>query len=282
VTPIESPRPAGLIERVPSVAPRVGQVWKFAIACVVLLTLLGLWIWARERSTLSLVDRFWKPFLPENSSLVIYSNALFTGDSRSGLKYASPPEGAAETPHDLVDTYTGVGEVSGVYELTRLFDHYHSSFTLKRSRLVTWDEAKQRNLIFVGSVAENPSLRDVTSTTDFSLTIGSGFSGIVNQRPRPGEQELYSEPIYSPDRDYAILAYVAGEQPGRHMLIFSGLTTMGTQAAVDLACNGQAFDDVLRKAVSPNGEVRPFEAVLETTIRGGVPLQTRLVVLHTH
>jgi hypothetical protein len=190
--------------------------------------------------------------------------------------------GGSLVHENLYRANTGVGEVSGIYELTRLFDRHHSSFTLKRSRLVTWDEAKQRNLIFVGSVAENPSLRDVTSTTDFSLTVGHGFSGIVKQHPRAGEQPLYSEPLYSPDRDYAILAYVPAEQPGRHMLIFSGLTTIGTQAAVDLARNGEAFEDILQKAACPNGEVRPFESVLETTIRGGVPLQTRLVVLHSH
>ena len=65
------------------------------------------------------------------------------------------------------------------------------------------------------------------------------------------------------------------------MLVFSGLTTMGTQAAVDLACNRDAFEQLLRQA-APGGTVRRFEAVIETTIRGGVPLQTRLVAFHTH
>lgn len=65
------------------------------------------------------------------------------------------------------------------------------------------------------------------------------------------------------------------------MLVFSGLKTMGTQAAVDLACNRDAFEQ-LRRQATPSGTVRPFEAVIEATIRGGVPLQTRLVAFHAH
>jgi hypothetical protein len=152
---------------------------------------------------------------------------------------------------------------------------------LKRSRLVTWDEAKQRNLIFIGSVAENSALRDLALTNDFSITTGPGYSGVLNPHPKAGEQPLYSEPLYSPTKDYAILAYLPGPQNGRHMLVFSGLTTMGTQAAVDLASNRDAFEQLLRQA-APNGTVRPFAAVIETAVRGGVPLQTRLMALHTH
>jgi hypothetical protein len=251
---------------------------------VLLIVLLATGSWAHHRATAAstLVDRFWQPFMADGSSLVIYSNALFTGDSKTGLKYADPQEvGAQHLPESFVDTYTGVGEVAGVYELTRLFDSHQSSFMLKRSMLVTWDEAKLRNLIFIGSAAENTSLRDVTSTTDFTMTTGSGYSGIVNHHPQPGEQALYSVPLPSPTKDYAILAYLPGEEPNRHMLIYSGLMTIGTQGAVDFTCHPELFQELLQKAKGKNGELLPFEAVLETSIGGGVPLQTRLVALHT-
>jgi hypothetical protein len=256
-------------------------VWMTAVVAV-LVTASGWWLHARATSGSSAIDRFWTPFLSDNSSLVIYSNALFTGDSTNGLKYAvtQDPKTALTSPA-LVDTYTGVGEVAGVYELTRLFDNHHTSFKLKRSLLVTWDEAKLQNLIFIGSVAENPSLRDVTSTSDFTMHTANGYSNIINHDPRPGEQAIYSEPIRSPDKDYAILAYLPAVQPGRHMLIFSGLMTIGTQAAVDFTCRPESVEQLLLRATNNMGEVRPFEAVLETSIRRGVPLQTRIVALHT-
>jgi hypothetical protein len=231
----------------------------------------------------SAVEEFWKPFMTNNSSLVIYSNALFTGNSTNGLKYASPQDSEENLKAGpLIDTYTGVGELSGVYELTKLFDQHGASFTLKRGQLVTWDEAKLKNLIFIGSVAENPPLRDVTSTTDFTMTRGDGLSEVVNHHPQPGELPVYSVPLYSPTKDYAILAYLPGLQPDKHMLIFSGLTTLGSQAAVDFICHQDTLEELVRKATDRKGEILPFEAILETKIVGGVPLQTRLVALHVH
>ena len=256
-------------------------VWMTA-AVAILVAASGWWLHGREMARSSAIDRFWRPFLSDNSSLVIYSNALFTGDSTHGLKYAATQDAeTALTSPDLIDTYTGVGELNGVYELTRLFDSHHTSFTLKRSLLVTWDEAKLQNLIFIGSAAENPSLRDVPPTSDFTMNTANGYSNIVNHHPRPGEQAIYSEPVHSTDKDYAILAYLPAVQPGRHMLVFSGLMTIGTQAAVDFTCHPETVEQLLHGATNRNGEVRPFEAVLETTIGGGVPLQTRLVALHT-
>jgi hypothetical protein len=125
-------------------------------------------------------------------------------------------------------------------------------------------------------------LRDLALTDDFSITTGSGYSGVLNPHPRAGEQTLYSEPLYSPMKDYAVLAYLPGQQSGRHMLVFSGLTKMGTQAAVDLACNRDAFEQLLRQVAASSKTVLTFEAVIETTVLNGVPLQTRLVALHTH
>jgi hypothetical protein len=259
--------------------------WKLFGVAVVAIGIFGAgwWTWSGETARRSDIERFWGPFLADNSSLVIYSNALFTGDSKTGLHYAPPQASQGQPrPEDFVDTYTGIGEVASVYELARLFDSLHASFTLKRSLLVTWDEAKLRNLIFIGSIAENPSLRDITSTTDFTLMVGNGYSGIVNHHPKPGEPALYSRPEHPLTKDYAILALLPGVEPGKHMLVFSGLMTMGTQAAVEFACHRDTLAELLKPAKTPKGQVRPFEAVIETTIGGGVPLQSRLVTIHVH
>jgi hypothetical protein len=278
----ETQSPAKTGEKIKHSQRHRGWIVLVVLLAVILVTTSGWWLKSRETADTSAIERFWKPFLSDNSSLVIYSNALFIGDSTSGLKYAPSQDAEASLNSPaLVDTYTGVGEVAGVYELTRLFDSQHASFMLKRSLLVTWDEAKLQNLIFIGSVAENPSLRDVPPTSDFTMSTANGYSRIDNHHPHPGEPMSYSVPVHSPDKDYAILAYLPAVQPGRHMLIFSGLTTIGTQAAVDFTCHRDTVEQLLHEAATRNGDVRPFEAVLETTIGGGVPLQTRLVALHT-
>jgi hypothetical protein len=47
-------------------------------------------------------------------------------------------------------------------------------------------------------------------------------------------------------------------------------------------CRPETAAELLKKITGPKGEILPFEAVLETSIVGGVPLNTRLVTLHTH
>jgi len=227
-------------------------------------------------------EQFWRPFLTGEPPIVIFSNALFTGDSTNGLRYAPPqaPNQPAQLPY--VDTYTGIGELVSVYNLTRLFDAHHATFILKRSLLVTWDEAQLRNLIFIGSRAENPSLRVLPGTTDFTMMATPDSAGVVNHNPRPGEPAVYARPEHPLTTDYAILALLPGVQAGKHILIFSGLTTHGTQAAVDFVCRPETAAELLKKITGPKGEILPFEAVLETSIVGGVPLNTRLVTIHTH
>jgi hypothetical protein len=211
---------------------------------------------------------------------VIYSNARFLGDSKTGLRYL--PAGTDPAKELIVDHYTGIGELASVYELTRLFDARQANFVLKRSLLVTWDEAKQRNLIFIGSAAENPSLNALPSLTDFTLVAKPEFAGFINQHPRTGEPALYSRPEHPLTTDYAVIALKPGVQAGKHTLMFSGLTTLGTQAAVEFAAHKDTLGGLLKEASAPDGGVRPFEALLAVTIEGGVPLQSKLVSVHVH
>lgn len=258
-----------------------GAVVPLLIAAALLLSLGGLWLLRAHKP--SAIDRFWGPFLANNDSLVIYSNAVFTGDSTNGLRYAAPevtPQGV--TSDHYVVTYTGIGELISVYDLTRLFDSHHASFKLKRSLLVTWDEAQMSNLIFIGSVAENPSLRTLPSDADFTMTASNETAGFINHNPKPGDAAFYGRPEHPFTKDYAVVALRPGLQKGRKMLVFSGLTTLGTQAAVEFASRPDTLDQLLAAVSDAHGEVHPFEALLETTIGGGVPIETRLVSVHRH
>lgn len=131
-----------------------------------------------------------------------------------------------------------------------------ATFTLKRSLLVTWDEAKRRNLIFIGAASENPALSEIASNPDFTHVAGNGFSGIANSHPLPGESALYSRSEQPLREDYAILALMPGLEPGRKILIFSGLTTFGTQAGVEFACSPEGVEQILKAAAGPGATVR--------------------------
>jgi hypothetical protein len=257
--------------------------WQIVAAiCLILIaiTAIGQRLWRLHIASLRPINRLWAPFLAGDPPLVIYSNAVFIGDSKHGMRYAATNGSDSQAP-DRVDSYTGVGELISVHELTRLFDSRHAEFILKRSLLVTWDEARERNLIFIGSIAENTSLKDLSTTQDFTYMSTADAAGIVNHHPRPGEPQTYIRPERPLTKDYALVALLPGVQPDLHMLVFSGLTTLGTQAAVEYATNPESAAELM-KQVAPDGKVHNFEALLEVSISGGVPLQPRLLTLRVH
>jgi hypothetical protein len=287
-TPAPAPFAVALEAAPPAAAQSKWKNWRspfgLALGIVIMLlaaagALLLLSAWPRATAQRTAVDTFWAPFLTGEPPVLIYSNARFVGDSKTGLRYA--PAGIDPMQQPVVDNYTGIGELASVYELTRLFDSRHANFVLKRSLLVTWDEAKQRNLIFLGSPAENPSLNALPPLSDFTMQANAGSAGFANMHPRPGEQAVYSRPEHPLTMDYAVIALKPGMQSGKRTLIFCGLTTLGTQAAVEYASRKDTLAELL-KNVSSGGEVHPFEALLAVTLEGGVPLQSKLVAVRMH
>ena len=247
---------------------------------LILIALTGFRTWRSYPASSKPLNRLWSPFLTGDPPLVIYSNAVFVGDAKRGMRYAAGDGSENQLP-DRVDSYTGIGELIAVHDLTQLFDQRHADFILKRSPLVTWDEARSRNLIFIGSIAENGSLEELPSTQDFTIIATADAAGIVNHHPKSGEPETWLRPEHPLTRDYAIVALLPGIEPDRHMFVFSGLTTLGTQAAVEYASNPEDVAELLHYAAS-DGKVHNFEALLEVSINGGVPLQPRLLSMRVH
>ncbi|RZU42159.1 hypothetical protein [Edaphobacter modestus] len=229
------------------------------------------------------VDSFWRPFFAGDAPLVIYSNPLFKGTPYTGLKLVPSADMAdsPEYPGIPDETYTGTGEATAIYELTKIFDTHHADFTLKRSRLVTWDEAKLRNLVFVGAASQNEALEELPATSDFAIDLDGNNKGyIANRKPSSGEPQRFAPA--SANDEYAIIASIPGIQANRRIAVFTGLTTNGTQAAVEFACNPENVRQLTDRIGQTSGVIKPFEAVLHIKLSGGVPVEGDLVAIHPH
>jgi hypothetical protein len=79
-----------------------------------------------------------------------------------------------------------------------------------------------------------------------------------------------------------VIALMPGVESGRRTLMFSGLTTLGTQAAVEFASHKDTLAELVKAVSSPSGEVKPFEALLVVSLEGGVPLQSKLIAVRVH
>lgn len=229
---------------------------------------------------------FWKGFLQSpGEPWVIFSNGAFVGRPETGMRYFNA---ATDSRGVILDHYTGVGEVLAVHDLDEVFERLHRQIRVKRGSLFSLDDAKNNDLIFVGSPAENLTLRDIPSTQEFifqRLDSGprKGDLAIGNVHPKPGEPAFF---LGSPSNtllaeDYAVIALVRGmEDPTRSVLILAGTTTIGTQAAVEYVCEQKSLQELLQRLNTPeSGSVTPFEAVLRVKVTRGVPVESTVVAL---
>jgi hypothetical protein len=228
---------------------------------------------------------FWASFIagPEEP-WVIFSNGAFVGRPETGMRYFDPARDSREL---ILDHYTGVGEVLAVHDLDHVFTLLGRPILVKRGSLLSLDDAKNNNLIFLGSPAENLTLREIPSTQEFvfqRLTSGprKGDLAILNIHPQAGEPNMFlASPAKSPlTEEYSVIARVREKNLTQSVMILAGTTTIGTQAAAEYICGPQSLEELLQRlGVSKPAEMRPFEAVLRVKVTRGVPVATELVAL---
>jgi hypothetical protein len=285
-----------------SVAPRTGEGrdqkdpghrgWFIAVTVLSVLLAGALLLAVRGRtqpvakqSIPAVYQVFWNRFVTGSQQpWVIFSNGSFVGRPETGMRYFKP---AGDSGTFILDHYTGVGEVLAVHQLDRVFTLLNQQLRVKRGSLFSLDDAKNNDLIFVGSPAENLTLLDVPGTQEFVFRrIASGPRkgdlGVANIHPQPGEPQIFlgSIPSQPTSEDYAVIALVPGMDPARTVLILAGTTTFGTQAAAEYVCRQDSLAELLRRLrVSKAADLKPFEALLHVKVAHGVPVITDLVAV---
>ncbi len=226
---------------------------------------------------------FWNRFLiGPQQPWVIFSNGSFVGRPETGMRYFNA---STDKSAFILDHYTGVGEVLAIHQLDRVFDLLNRPIRVKRGALFSLDDAKNNDLIFVGSPSENLSLLDIPGTQEFvfrRLDSGprKGDLAVLNTHPQPGEPSIFlATPANQPTtEDYAIVSLLPGLDPSRSILILAGNSTFGTQAAVEYVCREDSIKELLQRLkVFKVMELKPFEALLHVKIAHGVPVMTDLV-----
>jgi len=242
--------------------------------------------------------------------LVVFSNTILYGSYEKGMSLFNSIEEIDRNPdlpvlvqagmrapdHQIrIDHYTGIGEAMGIHVLSEFFGKIHHSYRVKRSLMLTWDDAKVDNIVVLGSPAENLFLYDIPQTQDFRFARMPDehhhqVNAILNTKPRLGEQEVYLARQYghSPSQiseDYAVISALKGLSDGKWMFVLAGINTFGTQAATEYVTQPIYIRELIaRLNVAPPGEPPKlpdyYQVVIKAKISGGVPLHISYVTHH--
>lgn len=251
----------------------------------------------------------WSPFVADSKPpLIIYSNALFLmsrqGDlyryfdaaahplplgaqvpSLAGLERTGPmPRGIG--PLYYFDAYTGTGEVVAAARIGQLLSQEERSFNIERDGVVSYEDIRGSNVIFLGASLEDSVLRTLPVKADlvFEDARQPDFVGSLEIRdfhPAPGQPSVYKlerDPKTGAiEGEYALIALLPGVAPTHYIMVLGGISTVGTEAAAEFATSkdcmmliADALGGTPGKALPP----RYFEALLHVQIRNGEGAKT--------
>jgi len=226
--------------------------------------------------------------VPSDSGLGILQN--LTGHLVNVEEYANgsylsemqfPPELDARNFNDLRrERYTSVVSLNITSMLTRLPEFIANRTQVRYARSITAEDIKNSNVILLGSKHTNPWVSLFEKRLNFRLeyTPEVDESYVLNEHPAGAEQKTYrnsTDP--SSNHTYGAIAYLPSLDGAGHVLIIQGLNMAATQAAADLLFNAGAIKPVLQQATLPNGALRPFEILIETTSIGATAPGAQLI-----
>ncbi len=283
------PEPPPVVEAAPAALVVSRRKWfavGFGTAAGFGLVAAGVWTLARPSAVPAVVEDFWQPFLKSPvAPLIVFSNHRFVGSSATGLRAFR--EGV-DSPADSNDTYSGTGTVMAVSELSKIFSLMGRPPRLKRAELLTWDEAKDANVAFVGAPEANSRVRELAPLHHFRFKSSHeeprfGVGGIVNVHPASGEEAVYFGSGQPYTFDYAVIAVLPNLHPERKVLILAGTNTYGCQAAAEFLTRPDRLRELYsRLGLSPGAKMPDFEALLKVNVSGGVPMKAEVVIVRPH
>jgi hypothetical protein len=194
-------------------------------------------------------------------------------------------------PYYYFDSYTGIGEVVGAGKIAHLLARSGQDFLIQRSRITSYEDIRNHNVIFLGASLEDSILGKLPVESDlvFEEPMGDEFVAklsIRDRHPAPGKPAIYEfqrdEKTKALQSEYALISLLPGVMPNQHILILAGLSTLGTQAASEFAAS-EASMLTLEKVWNTAGGGAPlplyFQALLEVQIRDGIAVKTNCLLV---
>jgi len=272
--------------------------WRFivAVALFACVVLGWAWFWRGASASTDPSHPLWaqlfdksRPTLlvPADDGIVMIQNLtrhsvnLAEYISRDYVSLKSPFNIDAQNMVDLdQQRYTSMADLNTVLKFSRLPEAAPDRFTVRYARELHMEDLKDANAILIGSSFSNPwvELFQKNLNFEFEYQPRPNESVIINRHPLQGEQPVYQNDATAPShRTYAVIALTRNLNDTGWVLIIEGLTMAGTQAATDILFNRQAMSPVLDKARATNGQIQPFELLIETRSFGSNAPQASII-----
>ncbi len=231
---------------------------------------------AKEASIPEPIAAFWDQFLGGDDIILAYTNGVFLETGSADLlrlrnsaaiadrgAFVAKDEALAEAANPALiaragdlyyeESFTGTGEVLATYRLANLLTKLGAKVQPKRSGLITVDDLKNHDVIFLGSPFDDQVLAEMHLPQRFSFEQPTRppvlWRGrIVDHKATPSqisygiERDPQSQVIRA---DYALFDVLPGPVPGHRIIVLAGITTSGTEGAAEFATSADGLSKIL-------------------------------------
>jgi hypothetical protein len=269
----------------------------YRVAIAVAILLLPVAYWRGTRSAVTGLDPavrlFWAPFLESSKPTVVcLGTPLFLRDRSfrvrdSHLNTTDTPEAKARIAElesqlgrdSFVPTfdYTGIGEAYAAFGIARVFGAARRDATLTRANVLSWNDIRGENVVFLGPPKFNPHVAAITD--ELELIVKDSY--VINQHPRAGEPATYgrtSDSNRDAAEDHVLIDRLPGIGPSDRILILEGGSTSSNWAAADYITHPATVRNLVARIKLPDGTLPPFfQVLLHVKYQASVPTQTDFV-----
>jgi hypothetical protein len=179
-----------------------------------------------------------------------------------------PPMDSHSSTDLRTQEFTSFVDLEIVSSLSRLSEVDPQNLTLRFPRDLHVGDLKTANVILIGSIGSNPWTEMLQKNVNFRVLYRNQMeeAWISNANPQPGEAASYTSHWNEPaHQTYALITFLPNLAGNGHILMIQGLDVAGTQAAAETLFRGDAIAPVLKKATLPDGKLRSFEVLLQST-----------------
>jgi hypothetical protein len=182
--------------------------------------------------------------------------------------------------HFFVDmtNYTGAGEATAAFGLSRLLQATGRSAHLTGARFLNWDTARQEQLVILGAPHESAFVQSTLSTANFTI----GYNSIHDAHPLPGEQGDYFKSHQGVViKDYGLI-WMTKSPSGSRVLVLAGLSSPGTAGVGEFFCDPDQMRPIYKqlRAKSKTGKFpESWQVLLRIDAREDVPITVTPVAM---
>lgn len=245
------------------------------LGAVVLLAALAAGYWWKAEGP-SMVERLWAPVLESQGPVLVaaaYAPVYLPGLTAGVVP--GPVPARAEDFALLTDQFVGGGDLVAAAKVTGMLGRMGRAFNVRIGARVNFEDLRGSPSVLVGY----SSTHWAEVTKEFRYYIDDSDRSMIRDNGQPTEWYPHLTRDYHTDEDYAVVTRAFRSETHAAMILITGCSQYGTEAAANLITNPELLAIALRGAPE-DWQRKNLQLVLRLKVISRSPADPKVIAAH--